>query len=76
MTEKILKIDVCANRRPGVSGASQPGIRLKRAAVAQMVEHVIRNDGAGGSSPLSGTTFPFSKIRWRPECLVVYRVLQ
>jgi hypothetical protein len=28
------------------------------AAVAQMVEHVIRNDGVGGSSPFSGTTKP------------------
>ncbi len=28
-----------------------------KAAVAQLVEHVIRNDGVGGSSPLSGTTF-------------------
>ena len=28
----------------------------KRAAVAQLVEHVIRNDGVGGSSPFSGTT--------------------
>ena len=28
------------------------------AAVAQLVEHVIRNDGVGGSSPLSGTTSP------------------
>lgn len=26
------------------------------AAVAQMVEHVIRNDGVEGSSPFSGTT--------------------
>ncbi len=26
------------------------------AAVAQLVEHVIRNDGVGGSSPFSGTT--------------------
>ena len=26
------------------------------AAVAQMVEHVIRNDGVVGSSPISGTT--------------------
>ena len=25
------------------------------AAVAQLVEHVIRNDGVGGSSPFSGT---------------------
>lgn len=28
------------------------------AAVAQLVEHVIRNDGVGGSSPFSGTTSP------------------
>ncbi len=27
------------------------------AAVAQLVEHVIRNDGVGGSSPFSGTSF-------------------
>jgi hypothetical protein len=27
------------------------------AAVAQLVEHVIRNDGVGGSSPFCGTTF-------------------
>ena len=27
------------------------------AAVAQLVEHVIRNDGVVGSSPISGTTF-------------------
>ncbi len=26
------------------------------AALAQLVEHIIRNDGARGSSPLSGTT--------------------
>ncbi len=26
-----------------------------KAAVAQLVEHVIRNDGVGGSSPFSGT---------------------
>ena len=26
------------------------------AALAQVVEHIIRNDGARGSSPLSGTT--------------------
>ena len=28
----------------------------RTAAVAQLVEHVIRNDGVGGSSPFSGTT--------------------
>lgn len=28
------------------------------AGVAQLVEHVIRNDGVGGSSPFTGTIFP------------------
>ena len=27
------------------------------AAIAQLVEHVIRNDGVTGSSPVCGTTF-------------------
>lgn len=38
--------------------ARQKGMLCTRelAAVAQMVEHVIRNDGVGGSSPFSGTT--------------------
>ena len=30
------------------------------AALAQLVEHIIRNDGATGSSPVSGT-IPFSR---------------
>jgi hypothetical protein len=29
---------------------------LHRAAIAQLVEHIIRNDGVGGSSPSCGTT--------------------
>ncbi len=33
------------------------------AGVAQLVEHVIRNDGVGGSSPFTGTTFPHCPIR-------------
>ena len=33
-----------------------------RAAVAQLVEHVIRNDGVGGSSPFCGTSFSPHKI--------------
>ena len=30
-------------------------IRPDWAAVAQLVEHIIRNDGVGGSNPFSGT---------------------
>ena len=33
------------------------------AAVAQLVEHIIRNDGVGGSNPFSGTTFTFKIIQ-------------
>jgi hypothetical protein len=33
------------------------------AALAQLVEHRIRNAGATGSSPVSGTTFPI-QIRY------------
>ena len=29
----------------------------RSAALAQLVEHIIRNDGATGSSPVSGTTY-------------------
>ena len=40
---------------------------LQNAALAQVVEHIIRNDGVRGSSPLSGTilylkAFPSSLI--------------
>ena len=30
-------------------------MREKNAGVAQLVEHVIRNDGVVGSSPITGT---------------------
>ena len=29
----------------------------KRAAIAQSVEHIIRNDGVAGSNPVCGTSF-------------------
>jgi hypothetical protein len=28
-----------------------------RAALAQLVEHIIRNDGVVGSNPISGTSY-------------------
>ena len=37
-------------------GAGRTPLQQQDAAVAQLVEHVIRNDGVGGSSPFSGTT--------------------
>ena len=33
------------------------------AALAQLVEHIIRNDGVTGSSPVSGTIYPFANVR-------------
>jgi hypothetical protein len=38
-------------RRLGVSQRAS----FRFAAIAQLVEHVIRNDGVGGSSPSCGT---------------------
>src|SRR6185503_8232529 len=48
-------------QRP-ISGARRRGLESRRllsrsAAIAQPVEHVIRNDGVGGSSPSCGTRF-------------------
>ena len=37
------------------------------AALAQLVEHIIRNDGVTGSSPVSGTTTLSSRMS--AECL-------
>ncbi len=44
------------NHRPGPG----PG---DAAALAQLVEHIIRNDGVTGSNPVSGTTTSTKKIR-------------
>ncbi len=33
------------------------------AALAQLVEHIIRNDGVVGSNPIGGTTFPSKDVR-------------
>src|ERR1700716_1398928 len=37
------------------------------AAIAQLVEHVIRNDGVTGSNPVCGTASPSSNIPSHPE---------
>ncbi len=47
---QILREDACF--RPG----TLIDARLV-AALAQLVEHIIRNDGVTGSSPVSGTSF-------------------
>ena len=43
-------------RRARTGRSARPLLNGARAAVAQLVEHVIRNDGVGGSSPFCGTT--------------------
>jgi hypothetical protein len=57
-----------------VAKSAANGIREARgrsgsaeAAIAQLVEHVIRNDGVGGSNPSCGTTFAIPGIRQRPR---------
>ena len=51
----------CAAARSACRGASRS--RQANAALAQLVEHIIRNDGVVGSSPPSGTTPFTSKFR-------------
>ena len=41
-----------------------------RAGVAQLVEHVIRNDGVVGSSPITGTVF-FRQLIEIPSILTI-----
>jgi hypothetical protein len=48
------------------------------AAIAQLVEHVIRNDGVTGSNPVCGTALPSKPVQFHPknaadQC-VVYRL--
>jgi hypothetical protein len=38
------------------AGANRAG--PEHAALAQLVEHIIRNDGVVGSNPISGTSLP------------------
>ncbi len=45
------------------------------AGVAQLVEHVIRNDGVGGSSPFTGTTIPSGPIGCRELMLAAAGVI-
>jgi len=64
----------CKAARCPISGArafsALAGRAAWSAAIAQLVEHVIRNDGVGGSSPSCGTnaqdrsqdSFPISKV--------------
>ena len=46
------------------------GVAPKGAALAQLVEHRIRNAGVRCSSHLSGTITPFPIIRQRPHRLL------
>jgi hypothetical protein len=63
-------VDEALRRRVpnGLSPASPPAKRASelalsgQAALAQLVEHRIRNAGVTGSSPVSGTIFPDSDM--------------
>jgi hypothetical protein len=39
----------------GATDAAPPWRLTSHAALAQLVEHIIRNDGVAGSNPASGT---------------------
>src|SRR6202046_3815351 len=59
----------CQEERCPISGAGVFGTPCRTqsrwfAAIAQLVEHVIRNDGVTGSSPVCGTT---SRLHLQPE---------
>jgi hypothetical protein len=43
--------------------------RVWSAAIAQLVEHVIRNDGVTGSSPVCGTSSPPEQVRWNADAI-------
>src|SRR2546429_10015468 len=47
--------------------ASLPEASAWSAAIAQLVEHVIRNDGVTGSNPVCGTASPSNNIPSHPE---------
>ncbi|GAA09139.1 hypothetical protein ATPR_2143 [Acetobacter tropicalis NBRC 101654] len=47
--------------------------KIKYARLAQLVEHVIRNDGAGGSNPPAGTMFSFGFCQfWQKAEVTVF----
>jgi hypothetical protein len=39
-----------------------PEASVRSAAIAQLVEHVIRNDGVTGSSPVCGTGYDYAAV--------------
>ena len=50
------RIGLSAPDQAGKRAASPRNTMRRRAALAQLVEHRIRNAGVTGSSPVSGTT--------------------
>ena len=72
--DQIMRKDAVflANRAaPDIRGARVFGrnrTRVSRfAAIAQLVEHVIRNDGVGGSSPSCGTNLQIRSVSSLPK---------
>src|SRR5690348_11693788 len=49
----------CRGKGSRVGATAQPAT-AGRAALAQLVEHLIRNEGVTGSSPVSGTIFTYT----------------
>lgn len=55
-TNRLLVLTVSRNGRGSCRQDSNHRIRLGRAGLAQLVEHVICNHGVAGSIPAAGTT--------------------
>jgi hypothetical protein len=75
MTEGSLRTDPRASDM--ASTPETPAVSVERSllsiwalfasAIAQLVEHVIRNDGVTGSSPVCGTISPPGQVRWNAD---------
>jgi hypothetical protein len=59
-TQRALKANISTERNGKVSTPSRPG------SGRWAVEHVIRNDAGGGSSPFSGTNYKYHEMPFRP----------
>src|SRR5258708_4943545 len=60
---RTLPLD-CLGSRPFPLNANLATSRID-AAVAQLVEHRIRNAGVGGSNPFGGTSIQTPSVPWR-----------
>ena len=51
-----VRIPLSPPRYPGSVLRSEPGVEVRGGDVAQLGEHLVRNEGVGGSNPLISTS--------------------